>query len=286
MSHIVPQRNIGYNSGMEKYQVIFSDVDGTLLDSSLNVQPKTIGIIRMLNKKGIPFILVSARMPSTMTYIVDELGVPSPMISYSGALTLDADGNEINGHEISADTALDLYDFVHSDFSDVNLCVYYGPDWIVDDITDPRIQAEVDIVHVTPTEADIKAYISEAGRLHKMFCVGDPTRTTQLTDELNTRYPTLFACKSHATYIEIISREASKERAVADFCQMNQIDMQNIIAFGDHHNDVGMLKRAGLGVAMGNAMPEVKAVSSVVTAGNDEEGIYLILDQLMHEGKL
>ena len=67
-------------------RVVFSDIDGTLLDSSHQVTRATREEIRKLERQGIPFVLVSARMPEAMTTIQAQIGIHSPMVCYSGAL--------------------------------------------------------------------------------------------------------------------------------------------------------------------------------------------------------
>ena len=78
-----------------KPKIIFSDVDGTLLNSSHKVLPGTVYAIRELKKKGIPFVIISARSPSGIRPILQENHFTCPMISYSGALILDENENYI-----------------------------------------------------------------------------------------------------------------------------------------------------------------------------------------------
>ena len=61
-----------------KYKMIFSDIDGTLLDSSHQVPEETRQEILKLEREGVPFILVSARMPDAMTTIQDQIGNSAP----------------------------------------------------------------------------------------------------------------------------------------------------------------------------------------------------------------
>ena len=73
---------------MKKYKIIFSDIDGTLLNNENQVPKETIEELRRLDEKGIPFVLVSARMPEGMCSIREELGIHAPMVCYSGGLVL------------------------------------------------------------------------------------------------------------------------------------------------------------------------------------------------------
>ena len=70
-------------------KILFSDIDGTLLNSKHQISEKTKKKVQQLAIQNIPFILVSARMPKGMHYFLDELQIKAPMVSYSGGLILD-----------------------------------------------------------------------------------------------------------------------------------------------------------------------------------------------------
>ena len=71
------------------YKCVFSDIDGTLLNSKHQISEKTKKKVQQLAIQNIPFVLVSARMPKGMHYFLDELQIKAPMVSYSGGLILD-----------------------------------------------------------------------------------------------------------------------------------------------------------------------------------------------------
>ena len=72
------------------YKCVFSDIDGTLLNSKHQISEKNQKRkIQQLAIQNIPFVLVSARMPKGMHYFLDELQIKAPMVSYSGGLILD-----------------------------------------------------------------------------------------------------------------------------------------------------------------------------------------------------
>lgn len=74
--------------------------------------------------------------------------------------------------------------------------------------------------------------------------------------------------------------KASKSDALRQLEKYFQVDREEILAFGDGCNDVDMLEYAGLGVAMENADPAVKAAADLVTVSNDDEGLRKVLDAL------
>ncbi len=81
--------------------------------------------------------------------------------------------------------------------------------------------------------------------------------------------------------MEFLHPEASKGNALRIIASDLAIKPEEIVAFGDNHNDIGMLRLAGLGVAMGNAHEEVKAVADYVTGSNTEEGVAAAIEELI-----
>ena len=83
---------------------------------------------------------------------------------------------------------------------------------------------------------------------------------------------------SDIPWYKFSAKNATKECAIEFLCSHLGISAESIIAFGDDHNDVGMLKLCGTGVAMGNAIEEVKKAADFVTLTNDEDGVAAFLE--------
>ncbi|RIK38376.1 MAG: hypothetical protein DCC57_20950 [Chloroflexi bacterium] len=83
--------------------------------------------------------------------------------------------------------------------------------------------------------------------------------------------------------VQILAASADKAEALRFVVERWQLDMSQVAAFGDDVNDVEMVRNAGLGVAVENAIPAVKAVANRVTRSNDEDGVALILAELLNQ---
>lgn len=83
---------------------------------------------------------------------------------------------------------------------------------------------------------------------------------------------------SDGYWYKFTKKTATKEHAIAKICAACKIEEEEIIAFGDDYADIGMLQLCGKGIAMGNAIEEVKASADLVIGSNDEEGIADFLD--------
>ena len=78
------------------YRIVFSDLDGTLLDRNGQVSEATATKIRALSAAGIPFVPVSARMPDAIYPIMERIGLVSPLVCYSGAWILGEDRRSLH----------------------------------------------------------------------------------------------------------------------------------------------------------------------------------------------
>ena len=88
---------------------------------------------------------------------------------------------------------------------------------------------------------------------------------------------------SIANNIEVNAARANKGDALKALCAMLGVDVAHSMAFGDGSNDLTMLRAAGIGVAMGNAAPEVQAAADYVTRTNEEGGVSAALEKFVFE---
>ena len=91
--------------------------------------------------------------------------------------------------------------------------------------------------------------------------------------KLEKLWPDMALSSSFINNIEINSLDATKGAALAFLCDYLGVDVSQSMSFGDGTNDISMLKAAGIGVAMGNAMDEVKVHADYVTDTCDNDGM-------------
>lgn len=122
----------------------------------------------------------------------------------------------------------------------------------------------------------------ERGDVGKLFVSHPEMHTTDLVELVRPHLPeSMYVTTSGISFVEITPIGADKGAALARLCRILDIDRDEVVAFGDNHNDLTMLEWAGRGIAMGNAEPEVKEVADEVTATNEDFGVALILEELL-----
>ncbi|WP_099469841.1 Cof-type HAD-IIB family hydrolase [Konateibacter massiliensis] len=268
-----------------QYKIVFCDIDGTLIDSKNQISKSTVQKIRELYRMGIPFIMVSARMPSGILPIQDKVGIKAPIVCYSGALILNQYGNCLKTLGIERKKAVLIDTFVKKEWKHICCSAFCHNNWIVDNVDDKWVVQEQQITSSAPVEGRVSDFILPDGHIHKFLCMGEAEQITALNVAMKEKFPELSIYRSKETYLEIMDGTVSKSGAVRYLCMDYNISLQAAVSFGDNFNDIDMLLATGTSFAMGNAPEEVKRHARRITLDNDHEGVLAGLRQLDFAGK-
>lgn len=262
-----------------KIKIVFSDIDGTILNKRHQPSPKTVETIQRLCRQGRPFVLVSARMPRGIYTVQRQLGITQPIVAYSGGLILDEKGEPLLSLGFCPSKALLIKSYV--DTQGACCSVYTGDQWLVDDQSDPWIRQEMHITQVTPEEGRMDDLLKGVQVVHKLLLMDEAPRIEALEQDLKRRFEGLRIYRSKATYLEVMDESASKSGAVKELCRIKGIPVEQSVSFGDHFNDMDMLAATGMGFAMANAPKQVREAASHVAKSNEEDGVARAICALM-----
>jgi Cof subfamily protein (haloacid dehalogenase superfamily) len=261
---------------MKSYKMLCLDIDGTLVNSEHRITTGTREAIQIVSKEmKIPVILVSARMPKGILFLLEELDVREPIICYSGALVLDDKTNILSNETISIADASKIYSLARE--MAVHVSLYRNDEWYVQEM-DEWAEQEGEITNSSPVitvlEDLLGVWKKENSGPNKILCMAEPEKLEALHAEIKCCYPDkLNVYPSKPTYLEIMPDNASKPSAIEILCRRFNIDKSEVIAIGDNFNDISMIEYAGLGIAMGNAPQQVKLRADSITLSNDEDGV-------------
>ncbi|WP_196220158.1 Cof-type HAD-IIB family hydrolase [Terrilactibacillus tamarindi] len=265
------------------YKLVCSDIDGTIINSDHKLSLGTKKAAKVLQQKKIPLVLVSARMPQAMIPLQEELGSSGPLICFSGALVLgeerlDGTREVLKNACLNQKDVQDIYHTCVEKFPQISFTAYNKTDWLVSSDQDGWVIQEHDI---TGTPMNVFSFQSDSlyPEVNKILCMGPRQVIKTLEEHLHVNFSDLTIYRSKPNYLEIMAQHVSKSNAISILLERYQINREDVIAFGDNYNDIDMLQACGLGVAMGNAPDEVKAISDAVTLTNDEEGIKVALEK-------
>ena len=257
------------------FKIIFSDIDGTLLNHDRELSPFTIETIKKI-KDRIPFILISSRMPAAMRHLQAKMDIEDlPLISYNGGLIL-VDGKAVSSTEIPLPILEKLSEY-NKDL-EVHLSLYHKDEWFVpkDDFWAKREENNTKVKPEVKANWDvIESWNREDKGAHKIMAMGEEYKIDEIVAYLSGNFgEELHLYRSKPTYLEIAPRSISKLTAVEHLLDYHfKIPLSQSLAFGDNYNDIEMLKGVGMGVAVGNAKPEVMEVAHMVTDSGKEDGV-------------
>lgn len=266
-------------------KAICTDIDGTLLNNDREISQRTIATINKL-PKDFPVILASSRMPAAMRHLQETLDrVHNPLICYNGGFLIDYHEGEMKVLD-NVDIPLQLCETISrlTHNSSIHVSLYGHDEWYAPQM-DNWTEREIRNTKVKP---QIKSFNSvmdlwhqdEKGA-HKVMCMGDAEEIDQLYRSLEKNFSDdLHLYRSKDTYIEIAPKKISKASALKLLLKSKyDIQMNEVMAFGDNYNDIDMLQEVGLGIAVGNARAEVIAIADEVTLASTEDGVAHMIEK-------
>lgn len=270
---------------MKTIKAICTDIDGTLLDINREISKKTIATINQL-PKDFPVILASSRMPAAMRHLQQTLDrVHNPLICYNGGFIIDYKNGKLKVLD-NVDIPLQLCEQIKhlTEQSSIHVSLYghdewYAPqmdNWTEREIKNTKVSPQIQAFHEV-----MDLWNKDAKGAHKVMCMGNSDEIGQLYTLLEQNYSDdLHLYRSKDTYIEIAPKKISKASALKLLLKSNyDIQMNEVMAFGDNYNDIEMLQEVGIGVAVGNAREEVKAIADEVTLSNIEDGVAHMIEK-------
>ena len=259
------------------YKLVAADMDGTLLTDDKTITPRTAESIRRVAEAGVQFCLSTGRPLGGVRRYLEQLGLTTPTITYNGAVIIDpATGRYIYEQGLEADAAREIWALGH-DF-DTTIIVWSKERLLVNRIDD-RVEKYKVISGIEPVVIEDFDAIAHEG-ITKILWYDEIERINELQPMLaNSLHCPVNYATSNPRFLEFFDHQVSKAAALERLGQHLGVAREEMIAIGDGYNDIPMLTYAGLGVAMGNAPEEIKALCGHVTVSNEEDGVALVLEK-------
>jgi Cof subfamily protein (haloacid dehalogenase superfamily) len=278
---------------MPKFRLLAIDIDGTLVNSRDELTPRVRAALTRAGRSGIRIVLASGRRYSRVLPLVEPLAIDVPLVTASGALVKDPrDHRTLFRAEFAEEVLRQTIAAVDRAGFDPLLC---GDTFLqgFDFYTPPQLRREEAREYVRLNPGDGRLY---PAMLHQpppevflVFTLGTQEQMLAVQERLHQELPGQIATHvlrspRYTGYLcEIAPAGVSKWSAVKRLAQQWAIDDAEICAVGDDVNDIAMIRAAGLGVAMGNAQPQVKAAADRIAPSHDEDGLAEVVDWLLQD---
>lgn len=270
------------------------DIDGTLLNSNSEVSPQTQAAVRQAVQAGIRVVLVTGRRYRMALPLAQQLAIDTPVVTASGALIKHtADHRTLYIATLPRSTVLEMLNVVQSGghwpvvYTDSN---HEGFDFYCHSVeTDHPELAEYLGKNAAWAREHPELFENPPDDVFATFAIGTQQAMLQLADDLEQALPDqlyvhVLRSPLYAGYMCEISRvDATKWSGLRHLADQWGIADSEICAVGDDVNDIPMIRHAGLGVAMGNAVDEVKAVADRIAPMHDDHGLTEVVKWLIEE---
>lgn len=277
-----------------RIKLIAFDLDGTLLRDDKSVPEENLLALKAAAVRGVQLVPATGRIVEAVPEVIRTLPNVRYYIAVNGAYVVDArEDRVLYRGEIPVELALRVCEYGDT-LPVLYDCYQYNTGWISRDMLD-RVPAyfikEPGILQLvrrtrTPVE-DLKETFRRRGdpvqKLQFYFQPDQMDLRQAVSEELARRFPELTVSSSLKNNLEINSVRAGKGNALLALAESLGLDINETVAFGDGTNDLEMLRRAGLGVAMANAAESVKAAADLIADSNENAGVAKVLRQLLAE---
>jgi 5-amino-6-(5-phospho-D-ribitylamino)uracil phosphatase len=268
-----------------KYKMLVLDLDGTLLDKSGKITRENRDAIKRVSEVGMCIAVSTGRSLKACTTVIKELSPDGYHITFDGALVSNFDcTRELYAAHIDRDTVKQMVDFAYA--NDIALELFSETLYFAREET-WSTRAHRDFFGVVPI-------IMELDRLweNERIIKGGLVTTTPVEVEKARQFTGRFGESLHFSwartpvypgvdFINVLNPGVSKGRALKALVSHLWIGLDEVIAIGDGSNDVSLLSVAGMAVAMGNAIDEVKAIADYVTLDAEQNGVARAIEELV-----
>lgn len=279
------------------FQVVLSDLDGTLLNSKHDFSHFTKKVVQEVKKQNKEFIIATGRHHIDVGGLLKKLGIQTTIITSNGARIHDEKGNLLFKENIKEEVAKEiLQNFNYDKYPNIRVNIYKGDKWYTSKPISKRLE-EFHKTTVFHSEYKDLSQLDSYDDIIKIFLFSENSSGTgnlaedrknlyEIESSILSKYAQgLVITAPSANTIEINSSLATKGQAMKKVLNSKNISLSEAIAFGDGFNDLDMLQEAGKALIMGNAhytlkdaLPEIEVIE---TCDEDAVAKYVVFSVLL-----
>ncbi|WP_428911355.1 Cof-type HAD-IIB family hydrolase [Niallia sp. Krafla_26] len=268
---------------MAEKHLIVLDLDGTLLKDDKTISSKTKKVLFKAKEAGHEVMIATGRPYRSSEMYYKELDLKSPVVNFNGAFIHHPKDSSFGIHHSPLDmsVAKDIVDACN-DFDFHNIIAE-----VIDDVFihyhDEKLLQIFSYGNPNITTGDIRKFLNASPT--SLLIHSEKEQVKKIRQHLAEVHAEVIEQRSWGDpfpIIEIVRHGLNKAVGLKKVSQYYGIPKDRIIAFGDEDNDLEMIDYAGYGVAMGNAIDELKNLANDITYTNEEDGIGHYLNDLLN----
>jgi len=245
------------------YKIAFFDIDGTLVNDEKEIPQDTIEAIAEVKRRGVEPVIATGRPPYFFEKLAQQLAIDS-YVSLNGGYVVYK-GKPIYQHPIRR---ADIEALIKLSTEHRHSLVFEGSSsFYTNNDIDPSVQTAVQSLKVNLPGYDPDFWTKED--IYQIFLHCEESDEHLYQEQI----PGLRYIRWHKSAMDVLPADSSKAMGINAMLSLLNLSPEESIAFGDGLNDKEMLATVGLGIAMGNAHPELIPYANYVTTHVDDSGI-------------
>ena len=251
------------------YKLLVTDVDGTLLDSSSKLTELNKKALLDCIASGINVIIATGKSIDSTMFIIKQLGLKLPQITFSGAVLITTERKIISAVKISPDLYLDVISKVREKGYEPLAAAIDGKIYC-QEYSKPMKYVTAVGEKINKADNLMSDYFKE-----NAVSVSIPINESDPMDLFirKTYNGVLQVLRSGEYFFDILSIDASKGKALTGLIKDLGIKKDEVVSFGDSHNDISLFEASGLSIAVKNSYPELLEIADIVTDENYNSGL-------------
>ena len=268
---------------MNDYQMIVLDLDGTLTNRDKVITPRTKEALMEAQRRGKIVVLASGRPTAGVEPLARELELEkygSYILSFNGGMITNcATGEIVFAAQIPVEANRKIVGLAEE--HRVDILTYEGEEILTNNVECPYALCESKINHLPLRQVENLAdYLNF--QVPKFIMLDDGDYLATVEPQVKAAMGRDFSVyRSEEFFLEIMPKGIDKAQSLARLLERLGMKKEQMIACGDGYNDLTMVKYAGLGVAMENAVLPLKNAADYITASNNEDGVGLVVEKFM-----
>ena len=265
-----------------EYKMIVLDLDDTLLLDNGKISEENKKTLNMAQEKGVKIVLASGRPTFGVKRIAEELELEKYegfILSYNGGRIIDCKTKEVLFEtHLTKEQKEKLFElskkyetFIHTYDEENILANGDNPySYIESEITNMPLKIVDNFLDDTPENCIKAVFLQTPEHLKEVEEILKPSMKDEMSMTITKPY-----------FLEFMNKDVDKGKSIKRLCDILGIDISEVIAIGDSYNDISMIQTVGFGVAMGNAVEEVKNIAKFITDTNENDGVAKVVKQFV-----
>lgn len=259
-----------------KKVLLVSDLDGTLLNMNRQVSEKNGAALKQFVKSGGKFTIATGRGIEGVKPLLDILPINAPLILLNGAVIYDVEKSRILFENTMEEHSEDFVAELAEEFSGIGIEVFN--------------RNGINLVYKNESTEDHRKWEPYSDKIfsindvpmpwYKVLILWEPKKLIEVEKYLRETACSFNFMYSATDMIELTSKSSSKGKALEKLISYLGYSASDVVAIGDNMNDLDMIKTAGTGIAVDNALPCLKEAADYCCCHHDESAVSEVIGMI------